>query len=198
MKPHPIQNQLIDLEEVYLKAGYIVLDLRPQNIYYQPRSGKITVIDTGALVRLGDETPRGRAPFDINDACLEILKFYTTSDAPPDHTAGYRDPRGIRPIVDLGEELQEMTHNLEGCPPSVIALGTNILDKIRVRGYQEYAPFRADLAAYLDGIKERNAGLDNYSEKHQAWHDAALWLKEDYWREFLFDPDSELEDYLSR
>ena len=198
MQAHPIQNQLLDLEEIYLEAGYIVLDLRPQNIYYQPGSGKIVVIDTGALVRLGDEPLRGRAPFDINDVCLEILKFYTTADEPPVHTTGYRDPKGIRPIINLDEELQEMTRNLEKCPPKVIAAGTNIIDKIRTREYQGYAPFRADLAAYLEGMKERNEGLDNYSEMNQAWQDAALWLKEDYWRGFLFDPDSELAGYWSR
>ena len=196
-KPHPIQNQLLDLEEVYLKAGYIVLDLRPQNIYYQPGLGKIVVIDTGAVVRIGDEPTGGRAPFDINDVCLEILKFYTTADDPPNQITGYRDPKGIRPIINLDEELQEMGRNLERCHPAVIAAGTSILDKIRTREYQEYAPFRADLAAYLDGIQERNAELDNYAEKSQVWQEAALWLKEDYWRRFLFDPDSELAEYLS-
>ena len=198
VKPHPIQNRLLDLEEVYLEAGYIVLDLRPQNIYYQPGSGKIVIIDTGALVRLGDEPPRGRAPFDINDVCLEIVKFYTTADDPPVHTTGYREPRGIRPIISIEEELQEMTRHLDECPPAIVAAGTKILDKIRTREYQEYAPFRADLATYLDGINERNAGLDDYSEKSQTWLDAALWLKEDYWKEFIFDPDSELAEYLAR
>jgi hypothetical protein len=47
-------------------------------------------------------------------------------------------------------------------------------------------------------MKERNEGLDNYSEMNQAWQDAALWLKEDYWRRFLFDPDWELAGYWSR
>ena len=195
--PHPIQNQLLDLEEIYLEAGYIVLDLRPQNIYYQPGSGKIVVIDTGALVRLSDEPARGRAPFDINDVCLEIMKFYTTADEPPDQETGYRDPKGIRPIINLGEELQDMIRNLEGCPPKVIAAGTHILDKIGNREYREYSSFRADLSEYLDEIKDRNTVLDNYSGKRQVWQDAALWLKEDYWRAFLFDPDSELAKYLS-
>ena len=198
VKPHPIQNQLLDLEEVYLKAGYIVLDLRPQNIYYQPGSGKIVVIDTGALVRLDDEPLRGRVPFDVNDACLEILKFYTTADEPPDDTAGYRDAKGIRPIINHEDELEEMARKLEECSPMLAAAGTNILDKLRRREYQEYAPFRADLAEYLDGINERNEGLDNYSEKSQTWQDAALWLKEDYWRGYLFDPDSELSEYLPK
>ena len=198
IKPNPIQNQLIDLEEVYIEAGYLVLDLRPQNIYYQPSSGKIVVIDTGALVHLSDEPPRGRPPVDVNDVCLEILKFYTTADEPPGLTDAYRDPRGIRPIINLNEELQEMIRSLEGCPSTVVAAGTKILDKIRTREYQEYSTFRADLSEYLDEIRKRNAVLDNYSEMLQVWQDAALWLKEEYWRGFLFDPDVELAEYLSR
>ena len=91
-----------------------------------------------------------------------------------------------------------MIRSLEGCPSTVVAAGTKILDKIRTREYQEYSTFRADLSEYLDEIRKRNAVLDNYSEMLQVWQDAALWLKEEYWRGFLFDPDVELAEYLSR
>jgi len=195
--PHPVQNQLLDLEEVYLAAGYVILDLRPQNVYYLPGTGKMVVIDTGALVRLDDEPPRGRELFDINDACLEILKFYTTPEEPPTNTTGYRDPRGIRPIINIEEELREMARNTEGCPPAVVEAGSVIFDKIKGRAYNEYSQFRSDLNAYLDRIDERNAGLDNVSETNQTWREAALWLKEDYWRGFLFEPESELAEYLN-
>ena len=195
--PHAVQNQLLDLEEVYFGAGYIVLDIRPQNVYYQPSSGKVVVIDTGALVRLDDAPTRGRPPFDINDACLEILKFYTTPDEPPTNTAGYRDPKGIRPIINLDEELKEMARNIDGCPPKIVETGTEILNKLRDRAYKQYASFRADLTAYMDGINERNTGLDNASAVRQTWQEAALWLNDDYWRGFLFDPNSELAEYRS-
>jgi len=194
---HPVHNQLLDLEEVYLSAGYVILDLRPQNIFYQPASGKMVVIDTGALARLDDEAPRGRPPFDVNDACLEILKFYTTPLEPPGDASGYRDARGIRPIVNIEEELNEMARDLAGCAPAVIETGSVILSKIRERAYTKYAPFRADLTAYLDRIAERNAGQANASKSVQTWQEAADWLKADYWRGFLFDPDSEMAGYLA-
>ncbi len=194
---HPVHNGLLDLEEVYLSAGYVILDLRPQNIFYQPGSGKMVVIDTGALARLDDEPPRGRPPFDVNDACLEILKFYTTPLEPPDDASGYRDARGIRPIINIEEELNEMARDLAGCAPAVIEAGSMVLNKIRERAYTEYGAFRADLTAYLDQTSERNAALDNASEAVKAWQEAAEWLKADYWRSFLFDPDSEMAGYLS-
>ena len=121
---HPVHNQLLDLEEVYLSAGYIILDLRPQNIFYQPGSGRMVVIDTGALARLDGEAPRGRPPYDINDACLEILKFYTTPVEPPVDASGDKEARGILPIVNLGEELDEMERDLAVCAHHVVETGT--------------------------------------------------------------------------
>jgi serine/threonine protein kinase len=194
---HAVHNQLLDLEEVYLSAGYVILDLRPQNIFYQPGNGQMVLIDTGALARLDGEAPRGRPPFDINDACLEILKFYTTPVEPPGDPSGYREPRGIRPIINIEEELAEMARDLAECASPVVEAGTVILDKIRDRAYTEYANFRSDLTTYLDRINDRNAALESASEANQAWQEAALWLKEDYWRAFLFDPDSELAGYLA-
>jgi serine/threonine protein kinase len=194
---HPVHNQLLDLEEVYLSAGYIILDLRPQNIFYQPGSGQIVLIDTGALVRLDGDPPRGRPPFDINDACLEILKFYTTATEPPAETTGYRDPKGIRPIVNIGEELDEMARDMSATTPSIIESGTVMLNKIRERGYTEYSQFRSDLNTYLDRIDERNSTADTADAATQTWQEAAQWLKEDYWRGFLFDPDLELASFLA-
>ena len=72
-----------------------------------------------------------------------------------------------------------------------------MLDKIRERAYTEYSQFRSDLTAYLDQIKKRNSALANATETNETWREAALWLKEDYWRGFLFDPDTELAGYLA-
>ena len=193
---HPVHNQLLDLEEIYLKSGYIILDLRPQNIFYQPGNGQMVMIDTGALARLDGEAPRGRPPFDVNDACLEILKFYTTPQEPPADSSGYREPRGIRPIVNIGQELDEMSRALAECAGPVAEAGAVVLDQIRERSYMDYTQFRSDLTAYLDRIKERNAALANAAEAGRSWLEAALWLKEDYWRGFLFDPESELAGYF--
>ena len=193
---HSVHDQLMDLEEVYFKAGYVLLDLRPQNIFYQPGNGQMVVIDTGALARLDGDAPRGRPPLDVNDACLEILKFYTTPLEPPADSSGYREPRGIRPIVNIGQELDEMARDLAECAPSVAEAGTLMLDKIRERSYTDYTQFRGDLTAYLDQIKQRNTAMANATKAGQSWLEAALWLREDYWRGFLFDPDLELAGYM--
>ena len=126
-------------------------------------------------------------PFGQADpASLEVLK-----------TAGadyVLNPLGRRPTE---EELAEMARDLADCASPVVEAGTVILGKIRDRAYTEYAKFRTDLTAYLDRINERNAALENAFEANRTWREAALWLKEDYWRDFLFDPDSELAGYLA-
>ena len=191
----PVHNQLLELEEAFMSAGYLLLDLRPQNIFFQPGSGKIVVIDTGALVAPNAEPPRGRPPFDVNDFCLELVKFYTTPEKPPTDSAGYRDARGIRPIINLDQELAEMTRNLSAAPGPVVETGSAILAKIGERSYSGLAEFGTDLNAYLEAIETRNQSLPEFPAAKDAWTGALEWLKEDYWRRFIFDPEVELAGY---
>ena len=181
----------------YVEAGYVVLDLRPQNIYYQPGSGKITVIDTGALAGPGIEVPRGRPPYDINDACLELIKFYTTPEEPPQQADGYREARGVRPIISLQEEIDTMGRALGQASGSVEGSGRVILEKIGDRDYTEYGQFRSDMNAYLNEVRTRNSRLPGCQGAKDAWTEALEWLKQDYWRRFLFDPEDELTGYVA-
>ncbi len=192
----PVHNQLLDLEQAFLGAGYILLDLRPQNVFFQPGTGDIEVIDTGALAKLGDEAPRGRPPFDANDACLEMLKFYTTPEEPPAAAAGYRDARGIRPIVNLQQELDEMARGLRVAPGPVEDSGAVILEKVRARSYTGYVNFKTDLNAYLSEVISRNEALSGFPEAKASWLEALQWLRDDHWTRFIFDADTELTGYV--
>ena len=191
----PVHNQLLVLEQAFLDAGYILLDLRPQNVFFQPGTALIQVIDTGALAKLGDDAPRGRPPYDANDACLEMLKFYTTPGEPPAAAAGYRDARGIRPIVNLQQELDEMARGLRGAGGMVEAAGMAILEKIGARSYTGYADFGEDLNTYLTETLSRNEASPGYATARESWLEALQWLREDYWTRFLFDADTELAGY---
>ena len=193
--PFPVHNQLLDLEQAYLEAGYILLDLRPQNVFFQPGVGRIQVIDSGALAGVDDPAPRGRPPVDVNDACLELLKFYTTPEEPPTDPAGYRDARGVRPIVNLQQELDEMRRGFIGSGESVAATGEAVLEKIGARAYTNYGEFRIDLLAYLEAVAERNRSGENFEEARSAWREALDWLRGDYWTRFRFDAESELAVY---
>ena len=90
-----------------------------------------------------------------------------------------------------------MARDMSATTPSIIESGTVMLNKIRERGYTEYSQFRSDLNTYLDRIDERNSTADTADAATQTWQEAAQWLKEDYWRGFLFDPDLELASFLA-
>ena len=193
--PFPIHEQLLDLEQSYLRAGFILMDLRPQNVFFQPGSGRLQVIDSGALAGVDDPAPRGRPPLDVNDACLELLKFYTTPEEPPQGPAGYRDARGVRPIVNIQQELDELKRALMGAGDDVAATGNEILEQIGARAYSDYGQFRADLTAFLNAISERNRGLADFETACTAWREALDWLRSDYWTRYRFDAETELTVY---
>ena len=191
----PVHNQLLDLEQAYLEAGYILLDMRPQNVFFRPGTGRIQVIDSGALAGVDDPAPRGRPPMDVNDACLELLKFYTTAEKPPQDAAGYRDARGIRPIVNIQQELNEMRRGLSASGDDVAALGGAMLDKIGDRAYTDYRQFGADLNPWLEAVSQRNHASADSETTRMAWREALEWLRGDYWTRFRFDSETELAAY---
>ena len=191
-RPFPVHGQLIDLEQRYLEAGFIVMDLRPQNVFYQPGTGGVQVIDTGALAGVDDPAPRGRPPLDVNDACLELVKFYTTPQEPPLDASGYRDAHGVRPVVNVEQELNEMRRGLLGADDAVAASASSILDKIGRRSYSDFEQFRTDLSAYLEALRDRNRRAADWPGWLAAWHEALDWLRGDYWTRFKFDAESEL------
>ena len=193
----PIHNQLLDLEQAYLEAGYILLDLRPQNVFFRPGTGRIQVIDSGALAGIDDPAPRGRPPLDVNDACLELLKFYTTAEAPPQDAAGYRDARGIRPIVNIQQELDEMRRELSRTGGDVASHADAMLDKIGERAYTDYRQFGADLNVWLEAVAEHNRAAPDFESARMAWREALEWLRGDYWTRFRFDAETELMAYAS-
>ena len=196
---HPrfaIHHQLLDIEESFFQAGYILLDLRPQNVFYQPATGKITVIDCGALAcRDGAANPRGRPAPGIHDFYLEMLKFYTTPQQPPEQPNGYREPYGLRPVVRFEQELDEMASRFSVLPEPARGTAIHVIGKVRSREYTEFGDFRQDLIEHLETMTERNRSLPNYSRTLAAWSEALEWLRGEYWRRFLFDPELDLAEF---
>jgi hypothetical protein len=90
---------------------YLIMDLRPQNIFFDPKRGEITVIDIGASVN--PRTAAGPRPApDVHDCLAELCKFYLEPQIPPTHPKGYRDPYGMGPALGFARELDRM---IEAC-----------------------------------------------------------------------------------
>ena len=195
--PFPVQRQLLDAEERFYDAGYVLLDMGPQNLFFQPGAGRISIIDPGALLTGdNDRSPVGRGPQDIHDFYLEMLKFYTTIQSPPADAAGYRDPYNLRPVVNFEQELDELARGISSYPSGTDQAresGLAIIARVRSRSCKNFGEFRAGLMDYLAAIRQRNLELENLAELRQTWNEALQLLKEDHWRKYDFDADEELE-----
>ena len=188
----PIHGQLMDLEESFYQAGYVLLDLRPQNIFYQPAAGRITVIDCGDLRSLNEKSPSGRRPPpDIHDFYLEMLKFYTTPQGPPADAQGYREPYGLRPVIQFEQELDEMARRFADPSASGRETALPMISKVKERDYTCFDGFRRDLTDYLTSVSEHDLALTDVHQLKQTWVEALSWLGDEYWQRYLFDYDAE-------
>lgn len=191
-----VHQQLLDMEEGFFRTGYVLLDLRPQNIFLQPVSGRITVIDCGDLLAKDGHNPGRRQRQDIHDFYLEMLKFYTTPQRPPAAVSGYRDGYGLRPVVRFEEELDQLAQRFKAAPDEEVrAAALPVIEKVRNRAYPAFEDFRRDFTAYLEAVKERNQRLLNLPEAREAWAGALDLLRGDYWRRYLFDPAADLAGF---
>ena len=191
--PFPVHRQLLEVQESFLEAGYVLLDMRPQNLFYQPGAGQLTIIDCADLVPVeGEANIRGGPPRTAFDSYLEILKFYTTPQGPPDQADGYRDPYGQRPVVNYVQELEEMSLSYNNTDSAVQGAADRMIDRLKERSYSGLDGFRDDLNAYLDAVAARNQELPNFDQARRAWSEALELLRGDHWTRYLFDADTEL------
>jgi hypothetical protein len=188
-------EQLLDVEEAFARTNRLIMDLRPQNVFFDPRQGEITVIDIGTCVD-GRTTSGPRPAPDIHDCLAELCKFYLEPQSPPVQIKGYRDPFGMGPPLGFPKELDRMIQacaSLASGPLQDIALG--MLQRLKRRDYGAVAPFRRDLQQYFTVVDERNRNLQEFPDLVGVWRQGMELLRENYWRKFRFDPDADLARY---
>ena len=191
--PFAVHQQLLSVEESFHRAGHVLLDLRPQNVFFQPASNTITVIDCGNLLQKTAGTRGGRQPQkDIHDFYLEMLKFYTTPQEPPVQVQAYRD-YGVRPIVRFDQDLDDMAQGFgRVADPGVREASLSIIGKVHRRAYGAFADFREDFTGYLEFVRVRNQNLPNLVQARTAWAEASHLLRAEHWRHYLFDAETDL------
>lgn len=190
-----IFEQLLDVEEAFVCVNRLILDLRPQNVHFDPKRGEITVIDLGMFVDLQAVSGTRPAP-DVHDCLAELCKYYLAPHSPPTQTRGYREPFGMGPALGFTRELERMIQvgsSLADGPLQDIVVV--ILQRIKRRDYGSIAPFRRDLQQYFAVLDERNRGLQDLPSLVGVWREGMGMLKDKYWRKFLFDPEADLTRY---
>jgi hypothetical protein len=188
-------EQLLDVEEACARADCLIMDLRPQNVFFDPMHGAITVIDIGMCVDVNAASGPRPAP-DVHDCLAELCKFYLAPQSPPAQATGYREPFGMGPPLGYTKELDRMIQActaLANGPPQGIAVG--MLQRLKRRDYGAVAPFRRDLEQYFASVDERNRNLQEFADLVGVWRQGLELLREKYWRKYRFDPDIDLASY---
>ena len=195
-----VHQQLMDVEEAFHRAGHLLLDMRPQNIYFDPGEGRITVIDIGTIPTQGPpaqgRASMGNQPKDIHDFFAEVFRFYATPNSPPSDVEGYKEPAGMRAIPNFDQQLDIMTQSFLMVQDARLKeAAATALQKIQKRAYASFEEFRGDFNQYLALLEERNKDRTDLDGLVCAWGQAMEMLSDEYWRKFLFDPDSDLAHY---
>jgi len=189
----PVQEQLLEAQEIYANAGYALLDLGPHNVFYSPGTGRISLIDATALVGHGVERSQGnRGPQDVHDFYVEMVKFYLAPELPPTAAAGYFDPYNQRPVISIGDECDSLSGAFVSVDDALRETTTACLGKIRQRGYASVSDFTADLRECLSLITIRNDQMADRQAALEAWRAALNRLSEDHWTRYRFDANTEL------
>jgi hypothetical protein len=198
--PFDILRQLMEVEEALLDAGYLLLDTRPQNVYYDPLAGDISIIDIGAMPAKGTASQGavsiGDGDKDFHDFFAEVFRFYAVPDIPPADIAGYREPVGMRNVPQFELQVKGMLGAFSTAPDARVRdAAVGVLERVLERSYPSVDAFRSDLEAYLTAVEERNRGLHDLPERTGVWREGLAMLSQDYWRKFLFDPETDLASY---
>ena len=185
-----ILRDLLEVGRAFEHAGALILDMRPQNIYFHPGSATLTVIDIGGVTEPQPASGR-KPPLDLHNFYLELFKWYIPHTTPPPQATGYAQPIGMETIPMFNQNLDTMIRQHTDAPggdwhEAVI----NILRKVKARGYPGFDAFAADFEALLDLLNARYERLSNCEGVRKSWQEAAEWLTADYWRKYQFDADS--------
>ena len=182
-----IVRDLLEVAEVCDRDGMLLLDMRPQNIYFDPQDARITVIDICGVTKARRAVGR-KPPLDLHDFYLELFKWYMPHSDPPSEPEGYRQPVGMETIPMFTQNLDSMIRRYSEPPDEDCgAVEHDILRKIRAREYPSILAFRSDFEAYLHLLEERYEELSESRVIRHAWQDALEELKDDYWRKFRFN-----------
>ncbi len=185
-----VQSQILDVEESFAAAGHLLLDLRPQNIYYDPVGGNISVIDVGTVPTLGTasqgQASSGGQEQDVHNFFAEVFRFYVSPLRPPLSVRGYGEPYGMRAPTGFGQHVDGMIDSfLKAEDQDLGQAAVETLQKVRGRRYSSVAEFGTDLQHCLEAASNRDSLHDEGNPALIVWRNARELLDEPYWKRFL-------------
>ncbi|MDA0770001.1 MAG: hypothetical protein BZY79_03730 [SAR202 cluster bacterium Casp-Chloro-G4] len=183
-----IAGEILAVAEAFHSQGVVLLDLRPQNIFFDPSTACINVIDVGNITEAREATGR-HAALDMHDFYLELLKWYVPSVAPPQDAAAYAEPHGMDSVTQFNGDLDLLSR---GFAANVSSDGGNeartMLERIRSRSYSGVGDFRTDLDKLMSSLSDEYQGHAG-TPLAEVWQEAAGLMAAPYWSQFLFSPE---------
>ncbi len=184
-----IAHDVLKIAAAFHTAGAILLDCRPQNIYFAPKRASITLIDIGGITT---ERPASRRhpPVDLHDFYLELFKWYIPASQPPVYAEEYAQPYGMKSVPMFRQNLEAMIRRLteSSANPSQDA-ALHILRQVQARAYPDIAAFTADFEAFLSLLETQYAEFAQHPAMRQAWASALAQMHDPYWRKFQFETE---------
>ena len=190
-----VAMDILDVGEAFLEKGLVLLDARPQNVFFDPIDATITLIDTGGATEARQATRR-RPALDAHDFYVELFKWNLPTVAPPSAPGGYATPHGMDSVPRFEQDLAAFRRAYESMPCRAIGeQGAAIVERVRERGYSLPADFRADFERLVGLYDERYETLAKDRAIASVWTEAAKLLDLPHWRKFLFDPAADMAAY---
>ncbi len=192
-----VAMDILEFGEAFLEKGLVLLDARPQNVFFDPKNATITLIDTGGATEVREATRR-RPALDAHDFYAELFKWYVPLGDPPSDTDGYTAPHGMDSVPRFEQDLAALKRAYDSTPTRPIGeIGAAIVERVRERGYPRPADFRTDFQRLVALYDQRYESLSNDPATASVWTEAERLLDLPYWRKFLFDSAADMTLYRS-
>lgn len=193
-----VAMKVLDVVETFHDIGYVALDLRPQNVFLDPKTSDVTLIDIGNVTVERPATRRA-PPLDMHDVYMELLLWYMTPFDPPADMAAYHAPYGMDSVPIFAQTVNAMIEAYSSARHTATReAGLEILEKLKSRAYTDTNLFRRDFEAILSVSQDKCDAFSESAEHIEAWRRAKDELKEPFWSKFLFDASADLTPYEAR
>ena len=190
-----VARDVLEVGCAFLEQGIVLLDARPQNVFFDPKSTGITLIDTGGATKARQATRR-RPALDAHDFYLELFKWYLPMDDPPSAPDGYVAPHGMDSVPRFEQDLAAFRRAYEDMPWRTIGeTGAALVERVRERGYPSPSEFREHFLQLVGLYEERYEILARDQTSVTVWIEARRLLDLPYWRRFLFDSVEDMAAY---
>ena len=191
----PIILDILETVESFYRVGYLLMDLRPQNVFFSPKTGDVSIIDVGDF-RVPSQATRRLPLLDINDVFLDLLRWYVPAGDPPldfDSWTRYTEPPRSPRFEHAVDDTLRLFVSEETTDDRALAI--DMLERIKTRGYTRISEFESDIRGFFDLRTRRLTSSPVLASQMGLWKQGIAMMHDDYWRKFLFSAQPDLATY---